>query len=204
MQADPLSQAYEDFQFGRFADAEERCKELIARNPDHAEPFHLLGAICFQQGKVEEALTHLKRATASPRATAEMHNNLGATLYKLGRADEAIEAFQRALALKPAFADALNNLAVIYLEKQKTDEAIETFKKVVQLQPELLHAKANLRSAYHGVVPPWHFAMMDDRRRNEAYEAAIRRAVKGKRVLDIGTGAGLLALIAARAGASHV
>jgi hypothetical protein len=204
MQQDPLFQAYEDFKFGRFADAEERCTALLARNPDQAEPSHLLGAICFQQGRVEEALVHLKRATASSRATAEMHNNLGAALHKLGRSDEAVAAFQRALALKPAFADALNNLAVVYLEKQKTDQAIDAFRKVVQIQPELLHAKANLRAAYHGVVPPWHFAMMDDRRRNEAYEAAIRRAAPGKRVLDIGTGAGLLALMAARAGASHV
>jgi type II protein arginine methyltransferase len=204
MQPDPLVQAYEDFKFGRFAEAEERCKALIERNPDQAEPNHLLGALCFQQGRIEEALQHLKRATASPRATAEMHNNLGATLHKLGRAAEAVAAFQRALALKPAFADALNNLAVVYLETQKTGDAIEAFRKVVQLQPELLHAKANLRSAYHGVVPPWHFAMMDDQRRNEAYEAAIKRAVKGKRVLDIGTGAGLLALMAARAGASQV
>jgi len=46
--------------------------------------------------------------------------------------------------------------------------------------------------------------MMDDSKRNETYEAAIRRASPGKRVLDIGTGAGLLALMAARAGAAKV
>ena len=46
--------------------------------------------------------------------------------------------------------------------------------------------------------------MMDDKPRNSAYRAAIARAVPGKRVLDIGTGAGLLAMIAARAGALTV
>ncbi|HEY4265873.1 MAG TPA: tetratricopeptide repeat protein [Micropepsaceae bacterium] len=204
MQTDSLSQAYEHFKSGHFDAAEERACDLLDANPAHAEANHLLGAIRFQQGRIEESLAFLKRAAASPRATAELHNNLGAVLSKLGRKDEAVAAFERALAMNPAYADALNNLGVIYLETQKPEQAVSAFRKAVVLEPGLLHATANLRATYQGVVPSWHFAMMDDHKRNGAYEAAIRRAAPGKRVLDIGTGAGLLALMAARAGASKV
>jgi type II protein arginine methyltransferase len=46
--------------------------------------------------------------------------------------------------------------------------------------------------------------MMNDEVRNQAYDDAIRRTARGKRVLDIGTGAGLLAMMAARADAAQV
>src|SRR6188768_1477695 len=50
-------------------------------------------------------------------------------------------------------------------------------------------------------VPRWHFVIVRDRVRNDAYEAALKRAiVPGCRVLEIGTGTGLLAMMAARAG----
>jgi type II protein arginine methyltransferase len=204
MQADPLSQAIEYFRSGRLKEAEERCRFVLGRDPGHAEANHLLGAMRFQQDKAEEAVVFLKLAAASPRATAEMHNHLGSAFNRLGRKDEAAQAFERAVVIDPAYADALHNLGVIYSEKQKTEQALNALRQAVALKPDLLKANPNLRSIYYGVVPAWHFQMMDDSKRNESYEAAIRRAAPGKRVLDIGTGAGLLALMAARAGAASV
>jgi len=54
-------------------------------------------------------------------------------------------------------------------------------------------------------VPSWHFGLLRDEVRNQAYDAAIRRAVTpGCTVLEIGTGSGILAMMAARAGARVV
>ena len=54
-------------------------------------------------------------------------------------------------------------------------------------------------------VPKWHFSIVRDTVRNDAYEAALARAVTTRsRVLEIGTGTGILSMMAARAGAAHV
>lgn len=204
MVSDPLSQAIEHFRSGRIGDAEECCRVLLAAAPAHVEANHLLGAICFQQGRIDEAVTYLKRAADAPQSTAEMHNHLGSAYTKLGDTKKAAEAFQRAIGMDPGYADALHNLGLIYGQMQKNDAALNNLRQALVLKPELVKENPNLQGLYHGVVPGWHFAMMDHQKRNQAYEMAIRRAVPGKRVLDIGTGAGLLALMAARAGAAGV
>jgi len=56
-------------------------------------------------------------------------------------------------------------------------------------------------------LPSWYLLMVLDAERNAAYEAGIRRALDTdgeKTVLDIGTGCGLLAMMAAQAGADRV
>lgn len=51
----------------------------------------------------------------------------------------------------------------------------------------------------------WHFPMMNDNVRNDAYEKALKAAlVNGGTVLDIGSGSGLLSMMAARHGATQV
>ena len=203
MQPDPLSQAFEHARLGRLDEAAGQLDIVLAANPDSASANHLLGVIRAHQGRFDDALTLVRRAAASSSATAEMHASLGAVLYKLGSTNEAIDAYERALAVSPGYTDALNALANIYRQEQNAPRAGNEPRSAT-IKPELLRAKPNARPGYQGVVPGWHFAMMDDRKRNEAFEAAIRRAVPGKRVLDIGTGAGLLALMAARAGAAKV
>ncbi len=54
-------------------------------------------------------------------------------------------------------------------------------------------------------VVPWHFPMMNDTIRNDAYEKALKSALKnGGVVLDIGSGSGLLSMMAARHGATNI
>lgn len=60
-----------------------------------------------------------------------------------------------------------------------------------------------VRKSLTAEVPGFHLGMLRDFARNACYAAAIARAVRpGMQVLEIGTGAGLLALLAARAGAA--
>jgi type II protein arginine methyltransferase len=55
------------------------------------------------------------------------------------------------------------------------------------------------------LLPGYHIAMMNDARRNAAWDRALRTAIRpGMHVLEIGTGAGMLAMMAARAGAARV
>ena len=63
----------------------------------------------------------------------------------------------------------------------------------------------------HALAARWHYDMVQDQLRNDAYEAAVRAAVARKRdagcrqlsVLDIGAGTGLLSMFAVRAGADE-
>ena len=204
MTQEPLDQAYELYGTGRLDAAAEACRNILAGNPGDCEANHLLGVIYFRHGDNMTARDYMERAARSPQVTAEMHNNLGSVLIGLGDAAGAITAFNKALELKPEYADALNNLGVVHRNEKRIEAAIEAFRRAIALNPNFIQAKNNLRAAYRDVVPGWHFAMMDDKDRNDAYEAAIRRAVPGRNVLDIGCGAGLLTMMSARAGAAHV
>ena len=78
-------------------------------------------------------------------------------------------------------------------------------RRALALAPDDGKVHALARETLSRGVAGWHFKIVADPRRNAAYDGAIRRAVRpGTRVLDIGAGSGLLAMMAARAGAASV
>lgn len=89
-----------------------------------------------------------------------------------------------------------------------TDGGLRTsqlLSQVLTMDPHHHEAQILLERVYQMFVPRWHFPMLADEVRNRAYAKAIAAKVRpGDIVLDIGCGAGLTAMLAARAGAKHV
>jgi len=85
------------------------------------------------------------------------------------------------------------------------DRAIKSYEKALAIKPDFVEAEISLSITKNLAVPNWHVPMMNENLRNNAYKAAINLAIKkGDIVLDIGTGAGLLSMIAADCGAQQV
>ena len=104
------------------------------------------------------------------------------------------------------------NAAVQYLDEipVKSGESIELR---VQRDVDRLYFSSVPPSTRprHANIPSWHYDMLNDTSRNDAYEGAIKRAIAKRKgmslkstVLDVGAGSGLLSMFAMRAGADFV
>ena len=84
-------------------------------------------------------------------------------------------------------------------------DALAIGEAAIAAAPADFALRTKVRAALSGRVAGFHGPMMLDRARNAAYARAIEAMVRpGMLVLEIGAGSGLLALIAARAGADVV
>ncbi|WP_329158204.1 50S ribosomal protein L11 methyltransferase [Streptomyces anulatus] len=96
-------------------------------------------------------------------------------------------------------------LAGLRARAQELSRVAEATAQVLAAPDGLSTAVPAFREFAREAVPRWHFAMLNDRERNDALATALERIVpQGGTVLDIGAGTGLLAMMAARAGAAHV
>jgi SAM-dependent methyltransferase len=101
-------------------------------------------------------------------------------------------------------------LAMAHLARQlqadgQAERAIDLCLRARAAAPDDQELTTLVASILSTNVPSWHFRIVRDEARNRAYESALARAVTpGCRVLEIGAGTGLLAMMAARAGAHSV
>lgn len=81
------------------------------------------------------------------------------------------------------------------------------FEEILALNPNFLRSYQHLDNVKNQLVERWHFRMLNDADRNLTFKNAIRNAIQVngcRRVLDIGTGTGLLSIYAKQMGAHEI
>jgi type III protein arginine methyltransferase len=190
---------------GRPIEAEISYRRVLEINPSFLEVHHKLGDILLQLGRPAEAETSYRRVLEIKPGFAEAHYKLGNTLLQLGQLSKAETCYRRALELKPDFAEAHSHLAHLLSKQGKSVTAISHYRKSLDISPHLLSAQDGLSNVLSRVVPGWHVPMMNEQKRNQAYFSALKSAITPDTgVLEIGTGSGLLSMMAAKLGAKKV
>ncbi len=159
-----------------------------------------------QAGRLAEAEAAYRSALQQPAAPrAEALKNYGFLLHRLHRFREAVATLSEAVKLSPQDADALLALGHCAREANDHRTAMTALRAAAKVAPQRQDIAEPLSAYLSRLIPAWHFPMLADTARNQAYERAIISAANNaERVLDIGTGSGLLSLFAARAGARSV
>jgi Flp pilus assembly protein TadD len=190
-----------------FDDAELRFRKVLELRPGDIKAKIQLAHLRGAAGDYQASRTILEEAAGAHPDDPEIKLELAGFHAGRGDLETASEYTQAALALRPDYPDALNQLGVLYGRRGEFEEAVAAFRRAVALAPSNERFQRNLREVYQRLVPDWHLPMLNDLRRNDAYQGAIERAVANIGdgvVLDIGTGSGLLAMMAARGGAKRV
>lgn len=99
----------------------------------------------------------------------------------------------------------LAKMALVFKGREQTKDARRLAETARELAPDDFRIRVLTDWLTRRQAPLWHFRIIHDQLRNEVYAKALQRFVQpGMVVFEIGTGTGILAMLAAQAGAEHV
>ncbi|HEV8391299.1 MAG TPA: tetratricopeptide repeat protein [Dongiaceae bacterium] len=189
----------------RVDEAENCYRQALAVAPGLISAINNLGVALKRRGRLDKALICFREAILHMPDFQDAHFNLGELYYHLDMIPEAEAEFRRCIELNAEFHQAHASLAQCLHDQDKREEALTLLREAHARFPDDEDIDFMLRLQFSSIAPAWHIPMVNDEERNQAYDLALRRAVKpGDLVLEIGTGSGLVAMMAARAGAGRV
>ncbi|HVX05972.1 MAG TPA: tetratricopeptide repeat protein [Rhodanobacteraceae bacterium] len=137
-------------QAGRFAEAENGYRQLLAAEPENAEVLHLLGILRAQCGDLPEAYALVNRASELAPDNAASQHTLGEMYLSEARLDEAQQAYDRARQLNPNLASAHAGLGQVAFLRGDIDGAETHFRVALRADENDVQALTGL-----GNVAQW-------------------------------------------------
>ncbi|MFQ5756258.1 MAG: tetratricopeptide repeat protein [Acidiferrobacterales bacterium] len=142
-----LNQALAHHQAGRLKEAEALYREVLAREPEHADALHLLGVLTAQNGNPQGAVALIEQAIDLNPRVPEYYNNLGEAFRALNQLQKAIAAYDNALALKPDSGEAHNNRGLALQAQGHLQQATSAYLQALALLPADPEVLSNLGTA---------------------------------------------------------
>lgn len=183
--------------------------DFTAKFPQDAVGWANLAECQFQLNRFEDGRRAASQAIALDASLVPVLAGArvarGDAMQRSGKLNEAAADYAAALAIAPTDDATLKKATLCLLESNRGEEAIQLCRDTLRVDPGNLTAKLGAEWVLSQLVPLWHVPMMNEQERNDAFERGLQSAVApGATVFEIGTGSGLLAMMAARLGAGHV
>ncbi len=120
---------------GATQEAERRYREVLRRDPNHADAQYYVAAVACQQGRYAEAIEGANRALLCGGDAARAHCLIGAALAALGRGEEALAAYDRAISSNPRLARAHGERGDVLAALGRHEEAVACYDAALALEP---------------------------------------------------------------------
>ncbi|MFN3926896.1 MAG: tetratricopeptide repeat protein [Pseudanabaenaceae cyanobacterium] len=188
-------------ELGNLAQALTDLNLVISALPHDPRAYYYRGQIYRQQNETIRAIADYRQAVVLQPDWLIPYSPLSELLFAAGNYSELIP-YLETLEKAGAGSDTLYyQLGCAYRYTNQIGKAVAYLRRIPHHEP----AQKELKEIYRQKVMDWHFPMMNDAVRNQAFDQALRQLVQPHMtVLDIGAGSGLLSMQAVRAGAKQV
>lgn len=117
---------------GRYKEAEEMFRRVIALDPSYKIAFTNLGEALFKQDKVKEAIDAYQESIRRVPNNENAYINLGHLVYGQGMIEPACALFRRAIEINPSSAAAYNNLVIALIKAERHAEAVDVLLRAIE------------------------------------------------------------------------
>lgn len=150
-----VAEAEAAFARRRFAEAEEKYRQVLEMDRNNPVTLANLAAIQLEQEKVSEAERNLSRALELNQDDSYALSLLGMVRFRQEKFEEALDLLSRAAQIEPNNAETQNYLGITLSQQGQRDAAEAALRKAIQLAPNYAGAHHNLAVVYATQKPPF-------------------------------------------------